>query len=121
VGKLILESLNCQVDVVGDGAIAFEAVFTNSYDLLFMDCQMPKVDGYEAARMIREREALSGEKVRRIPIVALTAHALEGDRELCLAAGMDDYLSKPFNSDQIAAILRRWTHKQPYPSDDQPG
>lgn len=110
VGKLILESLNCQVDVVDDGAIAVDAIFSNSYDLVFMDCQMPDVDGYEAARMIRQRESLAGKKGRHIPIVALTAHALEGDRELCLEAGMDDYLSKPFNADQIATILRKWTH-----------
>ncbi len=121
VGKLILENLNCQVDVVGDGAIAVETVFRNSYDLVFMDCQMPEVDGYEAARMIRQREALAGEGGHHIPIVALTAHALEGDRELCLAAGMDDYLSKPFNSDQIATILQKWTHDQTHLLDDQQG
>jgi PAS domain S-box-containing protein len=121
VGKLILENLNCQVDVVGDGAIAFETVFRNSYDLVFMDCQMPEVDGYEAARMIRQREALAGEGGHHIPIVALTAHALEGDRELCLAAGMDDYLSKPFNSDQIATILQKWTRDQTHLLDDQQG
>jgi CheY-like chemotaxis protein len=86
-----------------------------------MDCQMPEVDGYEAARMIRQREALAGKDGHHIPIVALTAHALEGDRELCLAAGMDDYLSKPFNSDQIATILQKWTHDQTHLSDDQQG
>jgi len=110
VGKLILESLNCLVDVVDDGALAVESVFSNGYDLVFMDCQMPEVDGYEAASMIRQRESLAGENGHRIPIVALTAHALEGDRELCLAAGMDDYLSKPFNAAQIATILHKWTH-----------
>ncbi len=121
VGKLILENLNCQVDVVDDGAIAVDAVISNSYDLVFMDCQMPEVDGYEAARMIRHKESLAGEQGHRTPIVALTAHALEGDRELCLEAGMDDYLSKPFNSDQIAAILQKWTHDLSNPSADEPG
>ena len=109
VGKLILENLNCQVDVADDGASAVETVTRNKYDLVFMDCQMPEVDGYEAVRMIRQQEALAGEMSHHIPIIALTANALEGDRERCLAAGMDDYLSKPFNSDQIATILRRWT------------
>ena len=117
----MLESLNCQVDVVDDGAIAVDAVFRNSYDLVFMDCQMPEVDGYEATRMIRQRESLAGEEGHRIPIVALTAHALEGDRELCLAAGMDDYLSKPFNADQIATILQKWTHDQSLPAADEQG
>jgi PAS domain S-box-containing protein len=117
VGKLVLECLNCLVDVVDDGAIAVESVFRNSYDLVFMDCQMPEVDGYEAAKTIRQRE----EAGHHIPIVALTAHALEGDRELCLAAGMDDYLSKPFNSEQIAAILRKWTCDRTLSTDDQPG
>ncbi|MDD2337366.1 MAG: ATP-binding protein, partial [Geobacteraceae bacterium] len=88
VGKLILENLNCQVDVVDDGAIAVDAVISNNYDLVFMDCQMPEVDGYEATRLIRQRESLAGEQGHRIPIVALTAHALKGDRELCIAAGM---------------------------------
>jgi two-component system, sensor histidine kinase len=121
VGKLILENLNCQVDVVDDGAFAVDAVISNNYDLVFMDCQMPEVDGYKAARMIRQWESLSEEQCHRIPIVALTAHALEGDRELCLEAGMDDYLSKPFNSDQIAAILQKWTHGLSKPSADKPG
>jgi len=119
VGKLILESLHCLVDVVDDGAQAVESVFRNCYDLVFMDCQMPEVDGYEAANMIRQREALAGKNGHRIPIVALTAHALEGDRELCLAAGMDDYLSKPFNAAQIATILHRWTHDRPHPLADE--
>jgi len=119
VGKLILESLNCLVDVVDDGALAVESVFSNGYDLVFMDCQMPEVDGYEAAIMIRQRESLAGKNGHRIPIVALTAHALEGDRELCLAAGMDDYLSKPFNAAQIATILHRWTHDLTQPLADE--
>jgi PAS domain S-box-containing protein len=119
VGKLILENLNCTVDVVDDGAIAVEVVFKNDYDLIFMDCQMPEVDGYEATKMIRQREALSGAKRYRIPIVALTAHAMEGDRELCLAAGMDDYISKPFNSAQIASALHKWAYTRT-PEEDNP-
>jgi CheY-like chemotaxis protein len=116
VGKLILECLDCRVDVVVDGDSAVEAVFSNNYDLVFMDCQMPEVDGYEATKMIRKRESLTGKAGHRVPIIALTAHALEGDRELCLAAGMDDYLSKPFNSSQIASVLQKWTQL----SNDQP-
>jgi CheY-like chemotaxis protein len=85
-----------------------EAVFDQEYDLVFMDCQMPEVDGYEATKTIRRRERGSGRTKRRVPIVALTAHAMEGDRELCLSAGMDDYLSKPFNPGQIAAVLQKW-------------
>ena len=121
VGKLILECLDCQVDVVEDGAGAVERIFSASYDLVFMDCQMPEVDGYEAARIIRKRESLAEGERQRIPIVALTAHALEGDRELCLAAGMDDYLSKPFNASQIAAVLQKWTQARNQTEDDQPG
>lgn len=109
VGKLILENLDCLVDVVEDGAAAVESATNTDYDLIFMDCQMPLVDGYEATRMIRKREAVAEDGKKRIPIVALTAHALEGDRELCLEAGMDDYLSKPFNSAQIFEMLRKWT------------
>jgi len=108
VGKLILEYLGCNVDVVADGALAVEAFFAEAYDLVFMDCQMPVVDGYEATRMIRKRELQSGEGRQRIPVVALTGNAMDGARELCLSAGMDDYLSKPFNAAQIETILKRW-------------
>jgi PAS domain S-box-containing protein len=108
VGRLVLESLDCLVEVVDDGRRAVEELFSGEYDLVFMDCQMPELDGYEATRMIRQREATIGKEIRRVPIIALTAHAMEGDREFCLAAGMDDYLAKPFNAAQIGAILRKW-------------
>jgi len=108
LGRLVLESLNCEVDVVGNGREAVEAVFSTDYDLVFMDCQMPEVDGYEATRIIRQRELESDAGVRRINIVALTAHAMDGDREHCLDAGMDDYAAKPFTPVQIQAILNRW-------------
>nr|HOP40754.1 ATP-binding protein [Geobacteraceae bacterium] len=110
VGKLILENLDCLVDVVEEGAAAVESTTNTAYDIIFMDCQMPIVDGYEATKMIRKWEAAAKPGKHHIPIVALTAHALEGDRELCLEAGMDDYLSKPFNSAQILEMLRKWTH-----------
>ncbi|NVN89660.1 MAG: response regulator [Desulfuromonadales bacterium] len=106
LGRLVLESLNCQVDVVQNGRQAVAAVFNNHYDLVFMDCQMPEVDGYEATRIIRRREPELGRE--RIAIVALTAHALDGDREQCLEAGMDDYAAKPFKPAQIQAMLNRW-------------
>ncbi len=112
VGKLILEALDCIVDVAGNGRLAVEAVFKNDYDLVFMDCQMPELDGYEATRQIRQGEAADATGRRRVTIVALTAHAMEGDREYCLAAGMDDYVPKPFNPAQLAEVLKRWSMPQ---------
>ncbi len=106
LAKFLLQGLGLDVDVVPNGQMVLDALAQKAYSLILMDCQMPKVDGYEASRRIRQREASNGGS--RIPIVALTAHAMGGDRELCLSAGMDDYLSKPFNSKQLAAVLDRW-------------
>jgi HPt (histidine-containing phosphotransfer) domain-containing protein len=78
-----------------------------AFDLILMDCQMPEMDGFEATAEIRRREAVQT-KGRRIPIIALTAGAVEGDREKCLAVGMDDYVTKPFSLDQLERVLRRW-------------
>ncbi len=108
LGRLVLESLGCEVDVVAHGRQAVEALGKESYDLVFMDCQMPEVDGYEATRIIRQQEAEAGDGARRTPIIALTAHAMDGDREFCIAAGMDDYASKPFTPPQIQALIERW-------------
>ena len=102
-----LLTAGCDVDIVGDGLQAIEAWETGSYDLILMDCQMPEMDGFAATRAIRERES-AREGATHTPIVAVTAHAMEGDREQCLAAGMDDYLAKPFNPDDLHMILRRW-------------
>jgi PAS domain S-box-containing protein len=112
VGRLILEGLDCLVEVVDDGRHAVEELFSEQYDLVFMDCQMPDMDGYEATKMIRQREAKIGREIRRVPIIALTAHAMEGDREHCIEAGMDDYITKPFNAAQIGAIIQKWTQSQ---------
>jgi signal transduction histidine kinase len=109
VGKLILEALDCIVDVAGNGRLAVEAVFKNDYDLVFMDCQMPELDGYEATKLIRQKEAADGGGRRRVIIVALTAHAMDGDREYCVEAGMDDYVPKPFTPAQLAEVLKRWS------------
>jgi len=108
LGRMVLESLNCEVDVVGNGREAVEAVFSKNYDLVLMDCQMPVVDGYEATGIIRQRESEGDSGTRRVKIIALTANAMDGDRESCLAAGMDDYVAKPFKPAQIQAILDRW-------------
>ncbi|MBX3606543.1 MAG: response regulator [Piscinibacter sp.] len=101
----MLRGLGCQVVVVGNGEEACVATERVRYDLVFMDCHMPGVDGFEATRRIRVREQASG---AHTPIVALTADALAGDRERCLAAGMDDYLTKPVGKGQLAAAVRRW-------------
>jgi signal transduction histidine kinase/DNA-binding response OmpR family regulator len=106
VTRGFLESLGCHVDVVNNGIEAIEALGRKWYDLLFMDCQMPEMDGFEATRIIREQERK--DNARHVPIIALTAHALEGDREACLAAEMDDYLAKPFTLEQLHEKLEHW-------------
>ena len=107
VAKELLESMGCHVDIVQNGKGALEAAADKAYDLIFMDCQMPEMDGYEAARSIRGQEDL-GEGYHRIPIIALTAHAMVGDREKCLEAGMDDYLTKPYREEKLQMMLERW-------------
>jgi two-component system sensor histidine kinase/response regulator len=105
VALAMLESLNYQVKVVANGLEAVEAVARGNFDLVLMDCQMPEMDGFSATSEIR-RTARANE--RRLPIIALTANAMQGDQEACLASGMDDYLSKPFDPDQLRAVLARW-------------
>jgi CheY-like chemotaxis protein len=101
----MLERLGCRVDVAGNGLEALALSSRMPYDIIFLDCQMPELDGYGAARAIRAREAGGP----RVPIIALTANAMEGDREACLAAGMDDYLSKPVVMASLTSALRRYT------------
>ncbi len=104
VGTLMLKRLGYQVDVVDDGRKAVEALHNNIYEAVLLDCQMPEMDGLEAARVIRAGE----HGPRRIPIIALTANALSGERERCLQAGMDDYLSKPVSQKLLAEKLELW-------------
>ena len=106
----MLTHLGCTADVVGDGCLALQELDKKSYDLIFMDCQMPNIDGFEATRIIREREqrASNNGSAPHIPIIALTANAMEGARDECLAAGMDDYLAKPFSITQLHAVLKTW-------------
>jgi signal transduction histidine kinase/DNA-binding response OmpR family regulator len=118
VSKAMLDYFGCHTDVAGNGREALALFAAARYDLILMDCQMPEMDGYEATREIRGREtARGGCGVSRTPVVALTAHAMDGDREQCLAVGMDDYLSKPFKPDELFSILARWlipeTHMPP--------
>ena len=101
-----LELLGCHVDSAEDGRQALEVSATSAYDLIFMDCQMPIMDGFTATARIRERERQT--QAPRTPIIALTANAMAGDRDHCLVAGMDDYLSKPFTQDQMREMLSRW-------------
>jgi PAS domain S-box-containing protein len=104
VAQLTLEGLGYAVDVVADGAQALAALAGARYDAVLMDCQMPVLDGFAATQELRLREG-SG---RRTPVIALTASAMASDRERCLEAGMDDYLSKPIRAEDLALVLRRW-------------
>jgi two-component system sensor histidine kinase/response regulator len=102
VAVRLLEAYGHAVTVANHGGEALDALAREPFDLVLMDVQMPEVDGFEATRSIREREAGTG---RRTKIVAMTAHAMKGDRELCLAAGMDDYVSKPVQKGELARVL----------------
>jgi CheY-like chemotaxis protein len=102
VGKLILQRAGFIIDVVQDGREALHAHRDNPYDLILMDCQMPVMDGFEACRQIRllpERQPV---------IIAVTANSLLGERERCLSVGMDDYLSKPFQAEQLIGVVQKW-------------
>ncbi|NOY81894.1 MAG: response regulator [Kiritimatiellaeota bacterium] len=102
----MLTRLGCTVDTVGNGQEAVEALKMMPYDLVFMDVQMPEMDGFEATR--RLRDPATGVRNPDIPVVAMTAHAMEGDRERCLAAGMNDYVSKPVDPEELERVLDRF-------------
>lgn len=103
----MLDMLGHIVQAVENGRLAVEAVAQERYDLVLMDCQMPEMDGFTATATIRQQEREAGGH-RHLPIIALTANAMEGDRARCLAAGMDDYLAKPFTMAQLSEMLTQW-------------
>jgi CheY-like chemotaxis protein len=104
VALIMLKGFGIEADVVATGVEALDALMGVSYDLVLMDCQMPEMDGFEATRRIRERERGS----RRLPVVAMTANAMVGDREKCLKAGMDDHIPKPVRVEALHRALTRW-------------
>lgn len=114
-----LEKLGYRVDVSDDGEEAVEAVSRTDYAAVVMDVQMPKMDGYEATAEIRRRENESGNK--HIPIIAMTANALRGDREKALEAGMDDYIAKPIKAEELGETLRRWIPEESATKENDPG
>jgi CheY-like chemotaxis protein len=104
----MLRSFGCVADVASNGLEALDAIKHKTYDLVLMDCMMPEMDGYSAAGEIRRRQAEN--QLPQFPVIALTANAIEGDREKCLAAGMDDYLTKPFKPRDLHGMLKKWLH-----------
>ena len=105
VAARMLEKLGCHVDIVENGIEAVAAIKEKDYTLVLMDVQMPKMDGYEATRIIRGELA---ERVNKVPIIALTANAMEEDRQHCLAAGMNDFLRKPMKREELQRVITRW-------------
>lgn len=112
VARHILEKIGCDVDIACNGREAVRAASAKNYDLIFMDCEMPEMDGFEATQAIRKSGELKASAriaaQPRTPIVALTAHAIDGVRDKCISAGMDDYMTKPFRIEQIRDCLCRW-------------
>lgn len=116
VALRFLEKFDYRADMVGDGIEVLEALKHNRYDVVLMDCQMPRLDGYETTRRIRQLEqerTASFNWKTPLHIIAMTANAIEGDREKCIAAGMNDYLSKPVRRDELKAALERHCENQP--------
>ena len=107
VARAMLESLGLETHCAANGQEALHAVHEGGWDAVLMDCQMPVMDGFAATGEIRRHEREMG-RARSLPVIAITANALQGDREACLAAGMDDYLSKPFTQQQLATVIGRW-------------
>ncbi len=112
VALMMLKKLGYPADSVDNGKAALEILRATQYDLVLMDCQMPEMDGFQAVGKIREEEKNQPGR-RRTPVIAMTAHALKGDRERCLAAGMDDYIPKPVKIEELADALERWPGKAP--------
>ena len=111
VAASMLHKLGYGVDVVSDGNEALAAIAQRHYDAILMDCQMPGMDGYATTRQLRRQESESAQG-GHLPVIAMTANAMEGDRELCLAAGMDDYLAKPIEYARLKALLEHWLPQQ---------
>jgi PAS domain S-box-containing protein len=106
LAKNMIERLGCRCEAVSNGQQAVEAFRKNAFHIVLMDCHMPEIDGFEATAMIRNLEATGGKQ--NVPIIALTANAMKGDREHCLTSGMDDYLSKPVRKEHLTSILGKW-------------
>ena len=106
VALAILTHAGFQVDIAANGIEAISALQNTRYDVVLMDCQMPELDGYSATRRIREHD--SGVLWPQVPIIAMTAHAMKGDREHCLEAGMDDYIAKPVEAKALVSAVERW-------------
>ena len=117
VALAMLELMGCRAEVADNGAIAAEKALDHRYDLILMDCHMPEMDGFSATAKIRQEESHLGQDVR-IPIIALTANVQGGIKQECLAAGMDDYLSKPFSQEQLMATLEKWLSPTKTESDE---
>jgi CheY-like chemotaxis protein len=109
VAARALERCGCRVQVVADGQEALDALQAQRYDAVLMDCQMPGMDGYDATGELRRSE----QGLLHTPVIAMTAQAMDGDRERCLAAGMDDYITKPLRHAELAEALRRWIPATP--------
>jgi|GEM_PF-1963245 len=107
LATMLLKKMGYDVDIAINGREAVEAVHQGNYDLVLMDCQMPEMDGFEATSVIRENEKITD---KHLPIIAMTANAMQGDKEKCLAAGMDDYISKPIDSKQLKQTVENWLH-----------
>lgn len=109
LARTVLEMLGCEVVAVGTGRLAVSAVQREPFDIVLMDYHMPEMDGLEATREIRRHEAAIEEGARRrVPIVAITASAMESERQACLRSGMDDVLVKPFRPDDLRRLLAKW-------------